>query len=123
MPKAVASMDTERFELKSLPGAFIVLRRMTYGQLLQRRDMVKLSLEMNKGKDVVGEMAMANKKVSQLEFQWCIIEHNLEKDDMGTLLSFANEADFASLDPKVGSEIDKLINDMNNYEETDDSKN
>lgn len=123
MPKATASIDTIRHDLKSLPGAFVVLRRMTYGQTLARKDMVRLSLDMGKGKDLTGVMAMANATVSLMEFKWCIVEHNLEKDDDGNLLNLSNKTDFDMLDPKVGQEIDKLINEMNNFEDDDEAKN
>lgn len=117
MPKAYAVSDTERLDLKSCEGGFVTLRRMTYGQMLQRREMVKMSMALGKGKDTVGEMALANKHVSYLEFSWCIIDHNLEKDDNGTLFNFKNSADVDALDPRIGSEIDEKINEMNNYED------
>jgi len=38
MPAAVVDLNsTEKFELKSLPEGFVVLRKMTYGQKLVRQ--------------------------------------------------------------------------------------
>ncbi len=122
MPFAGVSTATEHFDLKTVEGGFVELRRMTYGEKLTRQDMVKLSLEMGKGKDIKGEMAMANKMVTHSDFMNCIIAHNLEKDENGTPFNFRDYNDFIRLDPRVGEEIDKLINSMNNFEESDEGK-
>ena len=122
MPFAGVSTATEHFDLKTVEGGFVELRRMTYGEKLARQDMVKLSLEMGKGKDIKGEMAMANKMVTHSDFMNCIIEHNLEKDKNGTPFNFRDYNDFIRLDPRVGEEIDRLINSMNNFEESDEGK-
>lgn len=116
MPKAYAQKSTERIELKSVPDGFVVLKRMTYGDKLERQSMVKMAIELTSGKDAKGELALANKKATYLEFANCIVEHNLEKDDEGTLFNFKNAADVDALDPKIGEEIDSLISEMNNFE-------
>lgn len=121
MPKAVTTLDeTQRFELKSCPGAFVVLRRMTFGESVQRRAMLKLSVETSRGsKDLRGEMAMANEEITRFEFQRCVVDHNLEDGDSNKL-NLGAPVDFARLDPRVGQEIEKLIGDMNNFNEEDD---
>lgn len=121
MPKAVVNLeDTERIELKTLDGAFVVLRRMSFGQITERRALMKLSIASSKGsKDVKGEMAMANAQITQYEFRSCVVEHNLEKDDVGTLLNLSSPVDLASLDPRVGQEIESLIEARNNFDEDD----
>ena len=121
MPKAVVNLeDTERIELKTLDGAFVVLRRMSFGQITERRALMKLSIASSKGsKDVKGEMAMANALITQYEFRSCVVEHNLEKDDVGTLLNLSSPVDLASLDPRVGQEIESLIEARNNFDEDD----
>lgn len=122
MPFAGVSTTTERIELKTLQGAFVELRRMSYGEKLARQDMIKLSLDMGKGKDLKGEMAMANKHATHLDFMNCIVHHNLEKDENGTLFNFKDFNDFINLDPRVGEEIDKHISEMNNFEDSDEGK-
>ena len=121
MPRATSNtQDTERHELRSCEGGFVELRRMTYGQVVQRREMMKLSLTSAKGsKDFQGEMAMANQKITQYEFKHCIADHNLERED-GTKLNLGSPVDFDSLDPRVGQEIEGLIGKMNNFEEDDE---
>lgn len=117
MPAAVVNIEeVQHNELKSLPGAFVDLRRMSYGQIVARRAMTTLSVEAKRGaKSVTGELAMASSEVSQFEFKTCIVDHNLE-DQNGQKLNFGNPVDFARLDPRVGQEIEKLISDMHDFE-------
>lgn len=120
----VATVDpseTERFDLKTLPEGFVVLRRMSYGQIVERRAMTKLSIDASgqgKNRDFKGEMAMASKEVAMFEFKHTIVEHNLTKKD-DSLLNFALPVDFASLNPRVGQEIEGYIGEMNNFDEDD----
>jgi hypothetical protein len=125
MPKAISNTsDTQRFELKSCPEGYVVVRRLTYGEKLQRRAMVSnFKINAGKGKDFSGEMNLVNEQATVFDFQRCIIEHNLEKDDEGTALNFANIADIRLLDPKVGEEIDELLSKLNNFEDDDSEGN
>lgn len=123
MPVAVRNNDTDKFDLKTLSGAFVVLRKMSYGQILQRRALMKLTFtSQGKNKPAEGEIAMANKAVNLYEFRNCVVEHNLERVE-GTLLDLSNPNDVEALEPKVGQEIEKLIEDMNNFEGDDDEGN
>src|SRR5690349_6893897 len=119
MPVAVRSNDTEKFDLKTLPGAFVVLRRMSYGQILERRALMKLTFtSQGTGKSAEGEIAMANRAINLFEFRHCVVEHNLERVE-GQLLNLNNAQDVDSLDPKVGQEVEKLIESLNNLEDED----
>lgn len=124
MPVAVANTeDTERFDLKSLAGAFVVLRRMTYGQVVQRRAMMKLAISSGgTKKSFAGEMAMASEEIQRFEFARCVVDHNLEDND-GRKLDLSGPVDFAKLDPRVGQEIEGLIGDMNNFEDDEELGN
>ena len=121
MPQATINIDgVERRELKTLPEGFVTLRRLSYGEILQRREMVKLAVTSAKGsKDFQGEMAMASAQTTQFEFRHCIVDHNLE-DDKGNKLDFSSPVVLRSLDPRVGQEIEKFISDMNNVAEDED---
>lgn len=120
MPKAVVSQDTERFDLKTLNGGFVVLRRLSYGEMLRRRDMMQTmrqteSVEAStngkkEGGDV--EAVFHVSKVTHFNFSRAVEEHNLEDED-GRVLNFASVADIAKLDPRIGGEIEDLIIDMN----------
>lgn len=122
MPQATVDVEsTQKFDLKTLPEGFVVLRRMSYGQVLQRRMFTKLEIESSgKSRDFRGEMAMTNVKVTAFEFQHCVVDHNLEDKD-GRKLDLTKPADFNKLDPRVGQEIEGYISEMNNFEEDEEN--
>jgi hypothetical protein len=126
MVKAISNnQDTERFDLKTLEGGFIVARRLSYGEKLQRRAMVS-NFRVRPGdkkKDFEGEMNFVNEQATLFDFQHCIVDHNLDKDDDGTKLNFANLNDIRLLDPRVGEEIDSLLDKLNNFDDEDESGN
>jgi hypothetical protein len=124
MPVAVANLqETVRKDLKTCPGGYVVLRPMNYGQVIARREMLKMSVSSAKGsKDFKGEMAMASKEITRFEFGHCVVEHNLEKEE-GVPLNLSAAGDFDLLDPRVGQEIEKYIGEMNNFEDEDDEGN
>jgi hypothetical protein len=114
--------DGERKDLKTLAGGFVVLRRMTYGQTLERRAIMKLTFTTQKGKkNIEGELAMGNRRVQLYEFQHCIVEHNLT-DAQERPLNLSDPVVLDRLDPRVGQEIESLISDMNNFEDDEDEK-
>lgn len=118
MPNAQASSDsTERFDLKSAPpDGFVVLKRMPYGKWLERRAMTKLTVNSTRGsKDFKGELALMDKRVTELEFKECIIDHNLTMVD-GSLFDFTRVGVLDLLDPRVGEEIGTLINGLHDFE-------
>lgn len=112
--------ETERIELKSLPEGYVVLRRMSYGEYLQRRDMtVDMSMERDGAKgvrDMQMAMKMANKRVMEYEFSKTVVEHNLE-DENGNPLNFSDPRTLDRLDPRVGEEIGTHIDRMNSFGE------
>jgi hypothetical protein len=125
MPVAVTSLeDTTRKELKTAPpDGYVVLRRMTYGQIIHRRTMNKLSFMTGGSKrSLAGEMAMASKEVSLFEFASCVVEHNLFDKDGETLLNLGNSVDFDKLDPRIGQEIESYIGEMNNFDDEEEGK-
>lgn len=119
MPKAVANISTtEKKELKSCPEGFIVVRRLTYGEKLERRAMVsymRIAAEKNQ-KDFAGEMQLVNEQATIFDFQKCIVDHNLE-DENDNKLNLASANDIKRLDPKIGEEIDGILSDINNFDE------
>jgi hypothetical protein len=133
MVKATVSVSTEKFDLETLKGGYVELRRMTYGQKLKRMEMATQSTvrERQNGNrqqrrrarnaDVDAEMdiKMLTRVVAEFEFRHCIVDHNLE-DDSGNKLNFQVPQTLDVLDPRVGDEINTLIADMNNFEEAED---
>lgn len=117
MPVATRKKEVVRKELTSCPDGFVVLRQMSYDELLERRDGATRML-MERGTDVQHmAVQIANKWSNHFSFARCIMDHNLTDED-GTLLNFKKpEEAFAKLDPRVGSEIERYIDEMNNEEE------
>ena len=131
MPRATSNnAETERLELKTIEGGYVVARRLTYGEKLQRRQMVS-NMRIGgskKSKDFEGEMNLVNEQATAFDFQRCIVDHNLTKpnpsspDDESTdlPLDFSKLADIKSLDPRAGEEIDNWLSELNNFEEDDE---
>jgi hypothetical protein len=125
MPKASVSLETEKKDLKTAPpDGYVVLRRMSYGQSVERRSMLTMGFEAADGNksDLRGEMAIGNKRITLFEFSHCVVEHNLFVDEEETILFDFTKGDptvLDKLDPKVGQEIEKYIADMNNFSEED----
>ena len=129
MVLATANLEeTQRLDLKSLPGGYVEARRLTYGQKIQRRSMTSaLTLKsQGKSKDFEGEMNKNNLEATIFDFSKCIVAHNLEKeinqntDQVQTVpIDFNNKEDVKRLDPRVGEEIDEFLGKINNFDEED----
>ncbi len=127
MPRATVDVtNTTRFELESLPkteedeGGYVELRKLSYGQVLERRDMgAKIAIEgltdSGRQEDLKVTTDMIQKAVTEFEFKHSIVTHNLE-DEHGSLLNFTNPSSVWSLDPQIGQEIGSLIDDMNQWD-------
>lgn len=122
MPVATANLEPEEPKpLKTAPpDGFVQLRRMSYGQKLDRMKHVgKLSVDMRgRGKGTKGEMEMLQKASTVYDFRACIVDHNLT-DVTGRKLNLSNERDIDSLDPRIGEEIGTLIDELNNFEDNE----
>jgi len=120
MPRATVSTDTERFELKSCPEAFVVLRRMSYGEFMQRQQLaMNMSMKApggNNSEEAEASFKMVQDKVAEFEFRSCITDHNLE-DENGQLLQFKFPKAVHMLDPRIGQEVSALIDGMNQLQE------
>jgi hypothetical protein len=119
MPRATSNTsETSRFDLKTCEGGYVEVRRLSYGEKLQRRAMVSgMKVQAEKGKkDFQGEMNLVNEQATLFDFSRCIIGHNLE-DENGVLLDFNKGLDVKRLDPRVGEEIDEILGNLNNYED------
>ncbi len=120
MPVAVVQSDTERFELKSLPEGFVVIRRMTYGERLTRNgNQTKMKIMANKKSEYAGEIDMAIEKIAYWDFSNLVVDHNLE-DIGGRKLNMKDPADVRKLDAKIGDEIGSLIDSLNSFEDVDE---
>ena len=118
MPRATVSTVPEKFDLKSCPGGWVKLRRMSYGERLHRQDIaMTMSMQADqRTKQSSMQVKQAQTAVASFEMASCVVEHNLEKDDQGTLLNFKVASDVDQLDGMIGDEIAQLIEDMHNWE-------
>lgn len=122
MPKASVSLLTEHFDLKTLEGGWIDLKRMNYGQKLERAQMATdMQLEMTKGaKTQLANIDIMQRVVTVFDFKNCVADHNLFEDDEEQIkIDFTRPNVVDKLDPRVGDEIASLIDDMNNFEDSD----
>jgi hypothetical protein len=123
MPVAVVKAETERFDLKSLPEGYIVVRVMTYGEKIQRTGMTgAMKLLKDNKSDYVGELSMATENITLWDFANLITEHNLQDTD-GRTLNFKDPRDVRNLGPKIGEEIGTYIDQLNNFEADEDLGN
>jgi|SRR6516162_992887 hypothetical protein len=124
----------ERFELKTAPAnpndptdenGWVQLRALPYGMKLTRRDkatrMSMRTQQPQRGKqvteqDVVTEFENYSEWQAQYDFSYCIVDHNLT-DANKNKLNFSNPMSLKLLDPRVGSEIERLINSLNEEED------
>lgn len=120
MPTATVAKHEEKFFLNTVPEGYVVIRRMTFGEKLERQDeMMRLHAGMG---DQGFEVAMMNKKTALKDFGNLVTDHNLT-DENERPLNFKNQAHVLALDPRVGDEISDLIDKINNYEEKPEIKN
>ncbi len=127
MPRATVDVaNTRRFPLRSLPKSeteeegFVELKKLSYGQVLERRDMgAKIAIEgltdTRNTEDLKVTTDMIQKAVTEFEFKHAIVTHNLE-DEHGTNLNFEHPSNVWALDPQVGQEVGELIDDMNQWD-------
>jgi hypothetical protein len=129
MPLAVITdRGGERYELASCPDAYVVLRQMTYGEWQRRTDIVtRLTIETaergrnasRRAGDSVTRIDMRSLDVAIYEFKTCVVDHNLE-DESGRKLDLGNAHDLQRLNPRIGSEIGRLIEQLNTWEEEEE---
>ncbi len=123
MPVGTVTRNTERFDLKSLPGGYVVIRRMNYGEKLERQDSIMdMSMAMGDNKQFAADVKILNKQAALQDFANLIVEHNIT-DERERPLSFKVQRDVLLLDPIIGEEIGRLIDKLNSFEETEEVKN
>lgn len=120
MPVATVKRDLIRRDLRTVEGGWVDLRPLSYDEVLERRDGgIKILMEQAPGKNVDSKTSMqiANKWSNHFTFPRCVAGHNLT-DENGVALDFSKpEFLFKFLDPKIGSEIEELIDELNQEDE------
>lgn len=124
MPKATVSTEHVKKQLRTCPGGYVVLRQLSYAEMMKRRDIasrmyadVKTDQASMKSQETIRQyMEVVNVAIMEFEFENCIVDHNLEDED-GNKLDFSNPMALQILNPKIGSEIDRYIEDLNQEDE------
>lgn len=116
MPRATVNADGTKVDLRTCPGGYVVLRQLSFGQMLKRRDMAaKYMQEFQPGtRDATQRITIdiLNEASRKYDFAHCIVDHNLE-DEKGTKLDFSNSMTLDVLDPKIAAEIEDEIDKLN----------
>jgi hypothetical protein len=140
MPIATPIGDgrSDKIELKTCPGGYVILKRLDHGQKMFRRGLLaKAKMEAggggsreerrNRSKGTfTAEIELSNERVTCYEFANCIAEHNLtylvnpQDPTSETALDFRIPDHVKMLDGNIGEELDDLIQDFNNWEEDDE---
>jgi len=137
MPRATASPNAERFDLRTCPGGYVRLRTLSFHEQEVRKDIAgrmyqeqtapqnraqrRANKDMSQEELVRAYFEAMNVKVTEFEFHNCIVEHNLYVDDAETqLIDFSKPMRDWGLDPRIGQEISKLIDDLTSVEDEDD---
>lgn len=105
----------ERFELKSAPpDGYVMLRPLPYGMKLTRRS--NSSRMMMEAGATRMTLETLEEWTTAFDFKHCIGEHNLQNLD-GSPVDFGNAIGWKTVDPRVGSEIERLIGELNEEED------
>ena len=126
----------ERYELNSAPkdendpndeDGYVFLRPLPYGMKLSRRSKATKmmmrsqptqSRRQAQQQEQTFEIESMDEWAVAFDFAYCIGEHNLKAND-GKLIDFQKNTHMKikMLDPRVGSEIEQLIDNLNNAED------
>lgn len=135
MPIGTIRTETERFPLKSAPldpnipgdeDGFILARPLPYGMKLERRDKstrmrMEQTIQRNRKAKSINQSEPETQTIeiesestwaANYDFAYCIVDHNLT-DPNGNKLDFANPMAVKTLNPKIGSEIESILAELN----------
>lgn len=134
MPLAVVMSKPERHDLKTCPGGYVMVRRMSFGEKMTRRGFnSKMDLEMTRGsRSAKSTVDLFNEQMEMYDFSHCIAEHNLTKlvnkntglpcdaddpDAVEVPLDFTKPSDVKLLAGPIAEEIGTVMDKLNNFEE------
>jgi len=131
MPIATVSSNSERYDLKSLPGAFVALVELSQGQIMKRQEIAigQSMKKSGKGNTDTMDVQIHQRRVTAYEYTHSIVDHNLEYEDRnGNVVLIDFQKDPKAIDKirgRIGAEIDGYIKELNNFdnEEADGSGN
>lgn len=120
MPDATVSTEPVRRELKSAPpDGYVDLLPLPYYDMLERRDgAARLYAQSNDEGESDNKLFMESMQQwsREYEFRKCIVGHNLT-DKSGKPLDFSKSETLRTLNPNIGHEIERLIDELNGESE------
>lgn len=128
MPVGTVTQEPIRRNLKSLPpDGFVLLRQLPYWDVLERRDQgSRAVMESSKRKPGQTQEDTQKMVIETLQvwerhytFKNCIVDHNIT-DENGVALDFNKANTLRMLNPKVGVEIERYIDEINSEDESDE---
>ena len=100
-----ASQKKKRYDLTTVEGGWVELRRMNHGVSLERTDNV---LVMSMHEDGSRSVRASNVLGRRFDFANCIIDHNIAFG--GEPCDFSDEETVDNLDEDIGDEVQHFIN-------------
>jgi len=133
MPKATVDPQEHHRELRTLPGGYVKLRTLSFHEMQQRQDVAARMYQEEKVKTVKsgrvkrddeavvrGYFEIMNVAVTEFDFRNCITDHNLFIDDAESQpIDFTRPMHTWKLDPKIGAEIGRYIDELNQEDNED----
>jgi len=123
MPLATVSRETVGpLYLETVEDGWIKVRKMGYGKHLKRQELAaRVSQQMpEKGSKTKDDRRLDYTMLAEdsqlFVFRECLVDHNLE-DENGLKIDLHTRMGIENLDGKVGEEIDKLIDMVNERED------
>ncbi len=118
MPVATVNPeDIAHYDLKSLAGGYVEIRRMSYGAWLKRQEMaMQMKIHGTDKRNTETELTSMQRAVTQYELAQCIVNHNLT-DANEHPLDFRAPHTIDVLHPKVGNELAGYIADLHEFED------
>jgi len=140
MPLAVVMEEPELRELKTCPGGYVYIKRMSFGEKLERRKFnSKMDVEMQRGsRSAKSSIDIFNEDMEIYDFMHCIDSHNLTKlvnkqtglptsskdpEAVEVALDFTKAFDIKLLAGQIAEEIGTAIDKLNNFEEDEEVGN
>lgn len=120
MPRVAISAEPKRYDLKSAPpDGYVLIREMSYGERLVRNSKQGKMKVLKKSTEFAGEVEMALRDLALWDMTNLVMDHNLEDAD-GMKLDLSSERDLNKLPSRIGEEIGKYIDELNNFDDGDE---
>lgn len=121
MPFAGVEEDPIEFQLKTVPGGYVKIARLSYGDKMRRieRSMTQSMTQKKGQKDQKIDVDLTISLAKTMDFNKCVVDHNLTYMVHGVEkpIPFGASNVLDLINGRVAEEIDKYIDEVNSYEE------